>query len=74
MSLNEVLYGFKLRSSIGALAQGLAPQDTESPFVLRALARADAKDVSKHAIFHIAREYNRKHKNLSFNVGDKAYL
>jgi len=39
MSPNEVLYGFKLRSGIGALAQGLAPQDTESFSVLRALAR-----------------------------------
>ena len=74
MSPNEVLYGFKLRTGLGALAQGLAPQNSESPPVLHALARADAEDASKHAIFHIAKEYNRKHKDLSFNVGDKAYL
>jgi hypothetical protein len=76
MSPNEILYGFKLRSNIDILSQGIAPQskDAESPPVLRALARADAEDASKHATFHIARDYNRKHKNLSFNVGDKAYI
>jgi hypothetical protein len=71
---NEILYGFKLRNNIGALAQGLAPQETESPPVLRALARADAEDASRHARFHIAKEYNKKHKNVSFKVGSKVYL
>lgn len=74
MSPNEILYGFKLRNSLATLAQGLSPQDSESAPVLRALARADAEDASKHATFHIARNYNRKHQNLSFKVGDKAYL
>jgi hypothetical protein len=74
MSPNEILYGFKLRNSLHALAHGIAPRETASPPILRALARADAKDASRHAIFYIAREYNKKHKNLSFNVGDKAYL
>jgi hypothetical protein len=74
MSPNEILYGFKLRNSLTALAQGIAPHESDSPPVLRALARADAEDASKHAVFHIAKDYNRKHKNLSFRVGDKAYL
>lgn len=74
MSPNEVLYGFKLRTSLDILASGIAPRDSESPPILRALARADAEDASKHAIFHIAKEYNKKHKNLSFNIGDRVYL
>jgi len=76
MSPNEILYGFKLRNSINVLAQGMVPtREAEAdPATLRALARADAEDASKHATFHIAREYNRKHKNLSFEAGEKVYL
>lgn len=74
MSPNEVLYGFKLRTSIEALSQGIAPLSTESPTILRSLARADAEDASQHAVFHIAKEYNKRHKAISFEVGDKVYL
>jgi hypothetical protein len=42
--------------------------------VLRALARADAEDASRHAAYHIAKNYNGKHKDLSLNAGDKAYI
>ena len=36
MSPNEVLYGYKLRTSVDVLAQGIAPlsKDAESPSVL----------------------------------------
>jgi hypothetical protein len=71
---NEILYGFKLRNNLSALAQGLTPRESESPPVLLALARAEAEDAAKHATFHIAKNYNKKHKNLSFRTGDKAYL
>jgi transposase InsO family protein len=74
MSPNEILYGFKLQNSLSTLAQGLIPQDSESAPVLRAMARADAEDASRHATFHIAKNYNKKHKNLSLKVGGKAYL
>jgi Integrase core domain len=74
MSPNEILYGFKLRNTLGALTQGLAPHDSQSPPVLRALARADAEDASKHATFHIAKNYNRKHTSIVLQAGDKAYL
>jgi len=49
---NEVLYGFKLRSSIRPLAQGLALQDTKS-FSMRRSTRC-----------YIAKDYNEKHKKL----------
>jgi hypothetical protein len=71
---NEILYGFKLRNNLSALAQGITPREVESPPVLRALARAEAEDTVKHATFHMARNYNRRHKNLSLQVGEKAYL
>jgi hypothetical protein len=71
---NEILYGFKLRDNIGTLAQGMSPRDTESPPILRALARADAEDASRHALFHIAKDYNKKHQSISFPVGSKVYL
>jgi transposase InsO family protein len=74
MSPNEVLYGFKLRTNISTLAQGLAPHGTEPAPVLRSLARADAEDAAKHATYHMAKNYNKNHKNLVLNPGDKAYL
>jgi transposase InsO family protein len=74
MSPNEILYGFKLWTSLSTLVQGIAPQNTESAPILRALATAGAEDASKHATFHIAKNYNKKHKNLSLKVGDKVYL
>jgi transposase InsO family protein len=74
MSPNEILYGFKLRNTISALAEGMAPQDTESAPIRRSFARSDAEDSSKHATFHIARDYNKKHKQMSFKVGDMVYL
>jgi transposase InsO family protein len=74
MSPNEILYGFKLHTSLSTLAQGIVPQVAETAPVLRALARSDAEDASRHATFHIAKNYNRKHKNLSLKPGDKAYL
>jgi len=74
MSPNEILYGFKLRTSMSTLAQGLAPHDAESAPMMRSLARADTEDAAKHATYHIAKNYNKNHKNLSLNPGDKAYL
>jgi transposase InsO family protein len=75
MSPNEVLFGFKLRSNISALGQNLAPHENPlSAPALRSLARADAEDASKHAAFHIAKNYNRKHEEASFKVGDRVYL
>jgi hypothetical protein len=75
MSPNEVLFGFKLWTNIAALGQDLAAQD--NPLLapaLRSLARADAEDASHHAAYHMARGYNNKHKEISLNVGDKAYI
>jgi len=75
MSPNEVLFGFKLRTNISALGQNLAPSENPlSAPALRALARADAEDAAKHAVYHMARNYNRKHDDVSFKVGDKVYL
>jgi hypothetical protein len=75
LSPNEVLFGFKLRSNISVLGQGLAVHDsTISAPVLHALARADAEDASKHAAYYIAKYYNLKHKDVSFKVGDKIYV
>jgi len=75
MSPNEVLFGFKLRSNISALGQNLAPQENPlSATALRSLAHADAEDSAKHAAFCIGRNYNRKHHDVSFKVGDKVYL
>lgn len=73
MSPNEILYGFKLRNTLSTLVQGIAPHGTaESAPILRALARADAEDASKHAMFHIAKNYNKKHKNLILRIGEKS--
>jgi len=75
MSPNEVLFGFKLRTNISALGQNLAPSENSlSAPGLRALAWADAEDAAKHAVYHMARNYNRKHDDVSFKVGDKVYL
>jgi hypothetical protein len=74
MAPNEILYGFKLRNSLAALTQGVSPSHSESPPILRALARAEAEDAAKHATFHMAKNYNKKHKNMSLHVGDKVYL
>jgi len=74
MAPNEILFGFKLRDSIGALARNITPGEDLSAPVLRSLARADAEDASRHATYHMARNYNRKHKDLSLAVGDKAYI
>ena len=38
------------------------------------LARANAEDAAKHASFHIAKNYNRKHKDLFMKVGDRIYI
>jgi hypothetical protein len=76
MAPNEILFGFKLRDTVSALAKDFDSTmgDTVPAPVLRALARADAEDASTHAAYHIARNYNRKHKDLSLKVGDKAYI
>ena len=73
-SPNEILYGFKLRTSISIIADHVSPRDQESAPVLRALARADAEDASKHATYHIAKNYNKKHQRLSLTVGDSVYI
>ena len=76
MAPNEILFGFKLRDTVSALAEDFATTEDTVPAlpVLRALARADAEDASKHAAYHIAKNYNRKHKDLSLKVGDNAYI
>jgi hypothetical protein len=71
---NELLFGFKLRTSLSALAESVNPQDKIPAPVLQSLARADAEDSARHATFHIARHYNAKHKNLSLKVDDRVYL
>jgi len=79
MSPNEILFGFKLRDTVSALSEDFTPTcgnsagNTSAP-VLRSLARADAEDASKHTAYHIAKNYNTKHKDLSLKAGDKAYI
>jgi hypothetical protein len=73
-SPNEILYGFKLRTSISIIAENVSPHNKESAPVLCALARANAEDASKHATYHIAKNYNRKHQRLSLQVGDSVYI
>jgi transposase InsO family protein len=74
---NEILYGFKLHDSITAFGQQICDDDvttTDSAPMQRSIARAQAEDPTRHATFHIARNYNKKHKPMSFNKGDKVYL
>lgn len=73
-SPNEILYEFKLRSSIATLAENLRHRERLSAPVQRALARADVEDAAKHASFLIAKQYNSKHKYMSFEKGDRVYL
>lgn len=75
MALNEVLFDFKLRNNISALEQNLTSQNNSLfTSVLRSLACADAENAFKHAAYHIAKNYNKKHEELSLKVDDKVYL
>jgi hypothetical protein len=75
-SPNEILYGFKLRSPIdvttGETNQNIHPPDQIA--VDRIIARGDAEDSARHAAFHIARHYNRKHKDVEFEKGSMVFL
>src|SRR6202035_4473077 len=75
MSPNEVLFGFKLCTNISVLGQDLTPHRNQlSAPALQSLAQADSEDASCHATYHIARSYNNKYKDMSFNIGDKVYI
>src|ERR1700694_2059260 len=72
-SPNEILYGFKLRSPID-IATEVAHDSPDKIAVDRLIARGDAEDSAKHAAFHIARHYNRKHKDVEFKKGSMVFL
>jgi len=77
VSPNEILFGFKLRDTVSALGQQLLSNEGIAPLSApdrRAMARAQGEDSARHASYHIARNYNRRHKAISFAVGDKVYL
>jgi hypothetical protein len=70
---NEILYGFKLRSPIDVVTS-TESDAADKVAVDRMLARGDAEDSAKHAAFHIARHYNRKHKDVEFQKGSMVFL
>jgi Integrase zinc binding domain/RNase H-like domain found in reverse transcriptase/Integrase core domain/Chromo (CHRromatin Organisation MOdifier) domain len=79
MAPNEILFGFKLRDPITALGQQIAAGTSnnshlETAPIRRTMARAQAEDASRHASYHMARQYNKRHKDISFAVGDKVYI
>ena len=77
-SPNEILFGFKLRDTVSALGQQILSDEatvTElSAPDRRAMPRAQSKDAARHASYHMAHNYNRRHQPISFAVGDKVYL
>jgi hypothetical protein len=73
-SPNEILYGFKLRSPVDNVAATVTDDSPDKIAVDRMIARVDAEDAAKHAAFHIARHYNRKHKDIEFDKGALVFL
>jgi hypothetical protein len=74
-SPNEILYGFKLRSPVDTIvASDTAIDSPDRIAVDRMVARSDAEDSAKHAAFHTARHYNRKHKDVDFPKGSMVFL
>lgn len=75
-SPNEILYGFNLRTPLDNAkhATGVPQNAPDKVAVDRLIARGDAEDSAKHAAFHIARHYNRKHKDIEFRKGSMVFL
>jgi hypothetical protein len=73
-SPNEILYGFNLRTPIDTAIDKPDHNAPDKIAVDRLIARGDAEDSAKHAAFHIARHYNRKHKDIEFRKGSMVFL
>jgi len=77
MSLNEILFGFKLWDTVTALGQQIIDNGVMTNqfiSIRRAIVHAQAEDAACHASFHMTRNYNKKHKAMSFAIGNKVYI
>jgi hypothetical protein len=70
---NEILYEFKLCSLVDNVT-GEVPDSADRVAIDRLIAQGDAEDSAKHAAFHIAQHYNRKHKDVNFEKGLMVFL
>jgi hypothetical protein len=74
-SPNEILYGFNLCTPLdNAIVSEVSHDAPDKVAVDRLIARGDAEDSAKHTAFHIARHYNRKHKDVEFEKGSIVFL